>query len=141
MEQLRYAPKPMVVVAGWMGAVAALGWALLTDDLPGRVIALAAVGLLSMLALVGTVVRPRLATDADGLRVGRLRGARYWPWSAVHRVEVVTSGRFSRRVGMLEIDAVDPDGTERLVVLTALDLGADPVDVAAELDRVRARWD
>jgi len=130
----------MVVVAGWMGAVAALGWALLTDDLPGRVIALAAVGLLSMLALVGTVVRPRLATDADGLRVGRLRGARYWPWSAVHRVEVVTSGRFSRRVGMLEIDAVDPDGTERLVVLTALDLGADPVDVAAELDRVRARW-
>jgi hypothetical protein len=131
----------MVVVAGWMGAVAALGWALLTDDLPGRVIALAAVGLLSMLALVGTVVRPRLATDADGLRVGRLRGARYWPWSAVHRVEVVTSGRFSRRVGMLEIDAVDPDGTERLVVLTALDLGADPVDVAAELDRVRARWD
>ena len=140
MEQLRYAPKPMVVVAGWMGAVAALGWALLTDDLPGRVIALAAVGLLSMLALVGTVVRPRLATDADGLRVGRLRGARYWPWSAVHRVEVVTSGRFSRRVGMLEIDAVDPDGTERLVVLTALDLGADPVEVAAELDRVRARW-
>ncbi len=140
MEQLRYAPKPMVVVAGWMGAVAALGWALLTDDLPGRVIALAAVGLLSMIALVGTVVRPRLATDADGLRVGRLRGARYWPWSAVHRVEVVTSGRFSRRVGMLEIDAVDPDGTERLVVLTALDLGADPVEVAAELDRVRARW-
>ena len=140
MEQLRYAPKPVVVVAGWMGAVAALGWALLTDDPPGRVIALAAVGLLSMLALVGTVVRPRLATDPNGLRVGRLRGARYWPWPAVHRVEVVTSGRFGRRVGMLEIDAVDPDGTERLVVLTALDLGADPVEVAAELDRVRARW-
>ena len=139
MEQLGYAPKPVVVVAGWVGAVAALGWMLLTDDLPGRVIALAAVGLLGTLALLGTAVRPRLATDADGLRVGRLRGPRYWPWSAVHRVEVVTSGRFGRRVGMLEIDAVDPDGTERLVVLTALDLGADPVEVAAELDRVRDR--
>ena len=139
MEQLGYAPKPVVVVAGWVGAVGALGWVLLTDDLPGRVIALAAVGLLGTLALVGTAVRPRLAIAADGLRVGRLRGTRYWPWSAVHRVEVVTSGRFGRRVGMLEIDAVDPAGTERLVVLTALDLGADPVEVAAELDRVRDR--
>ena len=139
MEQLGYAPKPVVVVAGWVGAVGALGWVLLTDDLPGRVIALAAVGLLGTLALVGTAVRPRLAIAADGLRVGRLRGTRYWPWSAVHRVEVVTSGRFGRRVGMLEIDAVDTDGTERLVVLTALDLGADPVEVAAELDRVRDR--
>ena len=139
MEQLGYAPKPVVVVAGWVGAVAALGWMLLIDDLPGRVMALAAVGLLGTLALLGTAVRPRLAMDADGLRVGRLRGTRYWPWSAVHRVEVVTSGRFGRRVGMLEIDAVDPDGTERLVVLTALDLGADPVEVAAELDRVRDR--
>lgn len=139
MEQLGYAPKPVVVVAGWVGAVGALGWVLLTDDLPGRVIALAAVGLLGTLALVGTAVRPRLAIAADGLRVGRLRGTRYWPWSAVHRVEVVTSGRFGRRVGMLEIDAVDPDGTERLVVLTALDLGADPVEVAAEVERVRDR--
>ncbi len=139
MEQLGYAPKPVVVGAGWMGALAALGWALLTDDPPGRVIALAAVGLLGTLALVGTAVRPRLAMDADGLRVGRLGGTRYWPWSAVHRVEVGTSGRFGRRVGMLEIDAVDPDGTERLVVLTALDLGVDPVDVAAELDRFRDR--
>ena len=139
MEQLGYAPKPVVVVAGWVGAVAALGWVLLIDDLPGRVMALAAVGLLGTLALVGTAVRPRLAITADGLRVGRLRGTRYWPWPAVHRVEVVTSGRFGRRVGMLEIDAVDPDGTERLVVLTALDLGADPVEVAAELDRVRDR--
>jgi len=139
VEQLGYAPKPVAVVAGWAGALAALGWALLTDDVPGRVIALAAVGLLGTLALVGTVVRPRLAMDSDGLRVGRLRGARYWPWSSVHRVEVVTGGRFGRRVGMLELDAVDPDGTEQLVVLTALDLGADPVEVAAELDRVRAR--
>lgn len=138
MQQVGYAPKPVSVIAGWVGAVAALGWALVTDDPPGRVIAIAAVGLLGMLALVGTTVRPRLAADADGLRVGRLSGARRWPWSAVHRIEVVAGRRFGRRVGMLEIDALDPDGTERLVVLTALDLGADPYQVAAELDRISA---
>lgn len=139
MEQLGYSPKPVVVVAVWAGTLAALGWGLLTDDPTGRVMALAAVGLLGTLALVGSTARPRLAMDADGLRVGRVRGTWYWPWSAVHRVQVVTSGRFGRRVRMLEIDAVDPDGTERLVVLTALDLGADPVDAAAELNRVRDR--
>lgn len=138
MEQFEYAPKPVVVIAGWVGAVAALGWALVTDDPPGRVIAIAAVGLLGVLALVGTAMRPRLAADADGLRVARLGGVRQWPWSAVLRVEVVASSRFGRRVGMLEIDALDPDGTERLVVLTALDLGADPYEVAAELDRISA---
>jgi hypothetical protein len=36
---------------------------------------------------------------------------------------------------MLELDVVEPDGTERLLVFGRLDLGDDPVDVA---DAVRA---
>jgi len=133
------APKPFVVAAAWVGAGCAACWALLTTDPPARVIALAAVGLLGCAALLGTLVRPRLSADTDGLRVGRLGGSRRWAWPDVRRVQVVASRRFGRRTGMLEIDAVDPDGTERLVVLTALDLGADPADVAAELERISGR--
>ncbi len=133
------APKPSVVAAAWAGAVSAACWALLTTDPTARVLAVAAVGLLGVLALVGTLVRPRLAADADGLRAGRFAGVRSWAWSDVRRVEVVSTRRFGRRTGMLEIDAVDPDGTERLVVLTALDLGADPYAVAAEIARVSGR--
>ncbi|MGI9064375.1 MAG: PH domain-containing protein [Pseudonocardiaceae bacterium] len=130
------APKPFVVAAAWVGAGCAACWALLTTDPPARVIALAAVGLLGSAALIGTLVRPRLVADTDGLRVGRIGGSRRWPWPAVRRVEVVSTRRFGRRTGMLEIDAVDPDGTEHLVVLTALDLGADPYEVAEELGRI-----
>lgn len=133
------APKPFVVVAAWLGACVAACWALLATDPPARLLAVAAVGLLGVFALVGTVIRPRLAADADGLRASRFAGTRSWAWSDVRRVEVVSTRRFGRRTGMLEIDAVDPDGTEHLVVLTALDLGADPDAVAAEIAEVRRR--
>lgn len=138
-EAARWAPKPVAVGAAWAGAAGALAWAVVTDEPPGRVLAFAATGLLVAFALVGTVVRPRLAADTRGLRLGRFGGARDWEWPAVHRIEVVASRRFGRRVGMLEIDTADPDGTDHLVVLTALDLGADPEDVATELDRLSGR--
>ncbi|MGH4014205.1 MAG: PH domain-containing protein [Pseudonocardiaceae bacterium] len=136
---LHYAPKPLAVLLTWMAMLTALGWAVATSDPVGRLLAFAAVGLLGSLALIATVARPRLAADRDELQVGRLRGSRRWPWRAVHRIEVVRTRRLGRDSSVLELDVVDPDGTERLVVLTRLDLGADPVLVAQELRELSGR--
>lgn len=132
-----YAPKLLVVVAAWAGAGIAAGWAVLATDAPSRLLAVAAVGLLGVLALLGTVLRPRLAADADGIYLGRLRGVRHWPWEAVWRMEVVSSNRMGRRVGMLELD-LDDGAQERLIVLTTLDLGVDPRDAEDALRALAA---
>lgn len=122
-----YAPKLLGVIAAWAGVGIAAGWAVLATDAPSRLLAVAAIGLLGMLALLGTALRPRLAADVDGIYLGRLRGVRHWRWEEVLRMEVVASNRMGRRVGMLELD-LDDGEQERLVVLTALDLGVDPRD-------------
>lgn len=131
-----YAPNPVAVGAAWVGAGAAGAWAVLTADPAGRVLGTAAVLLLGALALAGTVARPRLLADRDGVRLARLTGARRWSWRQVSRVEVVDSRRLGRRTGVLELDVADDRG-EQLVVLTRLDLDADPVDVAGELGALR----
>lgn len=130
---MRWSPKPGYPVAAWVGVALAAAWLLNTDDPAGRVLAVAAVVLLGALAAHATLVRPRLAADSAGLRLGGWRRSRAWPWSAVHRVVVVGHRRFGREVRVLELDLVSDDGRERLVVLTALDLGADPSDVAETL--------
>lgn len=133
-----YSPKPLGVIAAWVGAAAAVSAAVLATDAESRLLAVAAIGLLGMLALLGTALRPRLAADADGIYLGRLRGTRHWPWQAVRRIEVVMSHRLGRQVGMLELDIDDGD-KERLVVLTTLDLGVDPRDAEVALRELASR--
>lgn len=132
MDAVWYAPKLVGVVGAWVGAGLAVGWAVLAADAPTRLFAVVAVGMLGMLALLGTALRPRLAADAEGVHLGGLRGIRHWPWEAVRRIEVVTSHRLGRRVGMLELE-LDDGGQERLVVFSSLDLGADPHDAGDAL--------
>lgn len=134
---LSYAPRPAVVALAWAATALCIGWLVLTPDPAGRVLAVPAIALLGSLAVVGTVVRPRLTADADGVTVGRLRGARRWGWPVVRRLEAVPTRRLGRTVWLLELEADEPDGTERLVVLSRLDLGADPVDIAAALSSLR----
>lgn len=136
-EVAAWAPKPAFAVCAAAGAVLAAGWLVVTDDPAGRLLAAAAVALLGVLAAQSALVRPRLAADEHGVRIGGWRGARPWPWSAVQRVAVVAHRRFGREVRMLEIDLDLGDGSDRLVVLTALDLGAEPRDVADALERRR----
>ncbi len=121
------------MLLAWVATLVALGWAVATPDPIGRVLAVAAVGLLGSLALIATVARPRLAADRAGLQVGRLRGTRRWSWREVDRIEAVRTRRLGRDSTVLELETTDTDGTEHLLVLTRLDLGADPVDVAQEL--------
>ncbi len=134
-------PAPGLVVCGWIGAVAAAGWcaALWTDggDPAGRLIAgLAAVGL-GLAALYGSLARPRLRADADGLTVGGLRRSRHYPWPLVQGVRVVRTRRFGRESSLLEVDTLTAAGADQLFVFGRLDLDADPEDVAPRLLALR----
>lgn len=84
----------------------------------------------ALLALAVAAHRRRLIGGPRGLVVGTIGGTRLVPWSAVRAVGF---GR-TKRMGSatLEIDLAD----EELLLFGRLELGADPVDVAAEL----ANW-
>lgn len=120
-----------LVGCGWSLAVAAIIWWLLSTNGPDRLFVGVVVIVLVATSTFGTLARPRLCADADGVAIRGLRGERRWPWSAVS-VRVRANKRFGVRNALLEID-VD----EQLILLSKLDLGEDPEDVAAELDQLR----
>lgn len=139
-ELARTWSAPIVAVA--LGAVATLAlgaWAVAVPDPPGRLlVGLGALALLGV-TVVGGLGRPRLAADTDGLVLRGPLGRRGWPWDRVDAVRVVRLRRLGIPGGYLEIDARDDDGDETLLVLGRLELGTDPVDVAAALQEHRAR--
>jgi hypothetical protein len=126
-----------VVITSWLAAAVAVVSAVLTDDPPGRLFGVVAAAFLGAAALFGTVARPRLAVDDTGVAVRGLLGVRRWPWSRVHRLRVVRHRRLGREVPLLELDVMEADGSERLLVLGRLDLGAHPDDVLAAVQAVR----
>jgi hypothetical protein len=124
----RAAETVALVVAGVVLAVVAA----LLDPL-GRVLVGAAAVLLLLLALRDRVLRPRLATDPDGLLVRRLSGTVELPW-ALLRVQVRETRRWGVRSRLLELDtATGPDDDGVLVLLGRRDLGTDPEVVARAL--------
>ena len=128
-----WSPPAGLVGLAWIGAATAAVWAVLlvgTDDVQGLLLASVASLALAVAALYGTRARPRLRADGDGVTVGGLTGRRHVPWSQVRSVQARAVRRLGRDSTMLELDVVDPDGTERLLVFGRLDLGDDPVDVA-----------
>jgi len=135
--RLSWSPQLGLVVLGWLAAVVALALAMLTDDAPGRLLGVVAAFVLAAAALFGTVARPRFAVDSAGVTVRGLLGVRRWPWARVHRLRVVRHRRLGREVSMVELDAIDDDGSERLVVLGRLDLGAHPDEVLAAVQAAR----
>lgn len=137
MDSRSWSPSWGVVLVGWCGTLVAALLSVVTDDPPGRVLGAVAACGLALAALFGTVARPRLLVDSEGVAVRGLLGVRRWPWSRVHRLRVAHHRRLGREVGMLELDALDPDGSERLVVLGRLDLDAAPEDVLAAVHALR----
>ncbi len=100
-------------------------------DAAGRLLVGAAGVFLLGLALSDAAVRPRLAADADGLSVrtlGRRLGA---PWAGIG-IRLRAGRRLGTSVHTLEIDVGDA-----LVVLGRRELGANPVEVAEQLSRLR----
>src|SRR5437588_2325248 len=113
VQERTWSPRPPLVGLGWLLAVAALGWAVATSDLAGRLLVGIAAVALGLMALYGTVARPRLVADGDGVEVRGLRGGHRWAWPQL-KVRVVRTRRFGREVAMLELDGYDRDGVERL---------------------------
>jgi hypothetical protein len=111
---------------------ATLAWTVFGDDPRGRILTGVATAGLLLFALFGTVARPRLSADADGLEIRRLLGRQHWAWGAV-RITVSSTRRFGRTVSLLELDSADLDDDGGLVVLGWLDLGTEPAEVAAVL--------
>jgi Bacterial PH domain len=141
-RQHTWASPPALVGMAWVLCVGALAWTILADDPRGRILtAIAAVGLL-LFALFGTVARPRLSADPDGIEIRRLGGRQRWPWGVV-RISVSSTRRFGRTVSLLELDTGndtaddDEDDVGGLVVLGWLDLGTEPEQVAAVLRAYR----
>ncbi|WP_030480238.1 PH domain-containing protein [Lentzea albidocapillata] len=123
-------PVPLVVTA-WVAALALAVAAFIADDNAGRLLIGLATLLVTCLAAFATIARPRLTADVDGLAVRGFTGTTLLPWHEV-KVKLQTTRRLGREQQTLELDADD-----RLVVLTRLDLGADPEEVAGVLHALR----
>ena len=87
------------------------------------------------LGAYGWFVRPRLLVDDSGLTVRTLAGARQLPWHEV-KVRLAQTRRLGRETPTLELDWRRGED-EQLFVLTTLDLGTDPRDVADVLHALR----
>jgi hypothetical protein len=123
-------PAPIIAVAWGLAVLLAVA-AFLADDNAGRLLLGLATLLVSYLAAFATIARPRLAADASGLAVRGFVSTTHLPWHEV-KIKLQTTRRLGREQRTLELDADD-----RLVVLTKLDLGVDPEEVAGVLHALR----
>ncbi|GGM78033.1 hypothetical protein GCM10012275_55860 [Longimycelium tulufanense] len=137
MTTRTWSPAAGLVAVVWVLLAGAALWLVFTGDPAGRLLAGVAVVALALLAIQGTLGRPRLTADPDGIAIRSLFGPRRYPWSRVDRVRVVRGRRLGRELPVLEIDVTEEDGGEHLLVLTRLDLGTEPDDVADELTEIR----
>ncbi|GAA0508121.1 hypothetical protein GCM10011581_19980 [Saccharopolyspora subtropica] len=128
---LQWATPVGLVAAGWVLAALAAAWLLLADTAVDRVFIGAIVLALAAVSAHASICRPRLEADRSGITVRGVRGERRWSWPTV-TIRVRRDRRLGRMVQSLELDT-DAD----LVVLTRLDLGADPQDVADALHDLR----
>ncbi|TCO64643.1 PH domain-containing protein [Actinocrispum wychmicini] len=128
---LSWSPPALLVSIGWLAAVGAVVFAVVTSDRAGQVLLGVAALVLLLLTLHGTIARPRLAADSNGLTVRGLTRRQQWTWAEVN-VRVVRTRRLGRQVSTLELDFDDT-----LLVLGWIDLGVAPEDVAEALRELR----
>ncbi|MFD4369336.1 PH domain-containing protein [Rhodococcus sp. NPDC058521] len=132
--RIEWATPWSVIGALAIGGLALFGASFLVSTEPaGRVLVTVAAVVMLASAASGAVQRPRLAAHTEGaergITVRKLTGQRSYPQSAITRVRLVRYPRLGRRVPMLEIDASEPDGGERLLIFGRWDLGTSPQDV------------
>lgn len=135
-RQAQWSPRPALVGIGWLAALGLLATTLLTGSAETRVFAGVATAAFVLAAGYGTLLRPKLHADADGMVVRLLGGRLHLSWQST-RIKVARTRRLGRTVALLELDGRDALGEEQLVVLGWLELGADPDDVLAVLRALR----
>jgi hypothetical protein len=124
-----------MVGLAWGLAAVSLLVTIISQEATSRVFLGLATLLLLAMAAYGTFVRPRLVVDDSGLVVRTMSGARHLPWHEV-KVRLVNTRRLGRETATLELDWQRGED-EQLFVLTQVDLGADPRDVADVLHALR----
>ncbi|MFG1606988.1 PH domain-containing protein [Actinoplanes sp. NPDC049265] len=128
--------KPVLPVTKGLGAVAVmvLVTAFGRDEAVQWVLAGAVTIGCALWALRDLVAPIRLAADAAGVTVIAGFARRVWlPWAQIDRVRLDRRERLGIATQLLEIDA-----DEALYLFSMHDLGTDPHDVLAELERLRA---
>jgi len=133
MPNRTWSPSPTLVGVGWTCAAGAVLWTLFTHDRGGQLLVGGAGLLLAVLSLHGTLARPRLSADPQGITIRGMFGRRHWPWPRI-RSRTVHGRRLGRSTVTLELTVLP---AEELIILGQLDLGADPEDVASELRALR----
>jgi hypothetical protein len=126
-----WAPSPALVALCWFATAAALAGAFFFSDPRGRVLFGLAALLLAAASAHGTLVRPRLAADDQGIHVRSLHGRARLSWTET-RTRLRTTRRRGRDAETLEIEAGD-----RLFIFSRLELGTDPRDVLDVLTALR----
>lgn len=124
---LIWRPRPALVIASAVAAVAAVVWVVMTNSAMDRVAGAVIAVVLAALSVVG--LRRRLVGGPRGLLVCGVSTRRIVPWSQVRTLASATSSRFGVTTTTIEIDLVDDD----LIVLGRTDLGVDPDEVLAAL--------
>lgn len=124
-----------MVIFGWVLVTAAAVWWLTSASGTDRVF----IGMvfLALAAATGyaTFCRPRLRADSGGIAVRGLRGTQRWPWPQV-KVTVQRQQRLGLHTELLQVEVLD--ATDGLIVLSRLDLGEAPQDVAESLTALRS---
>lgn len=106
-------------------------WLLIATAPEDRLVAGAGVCVTAIATAVLLTMRQRLTAGPDGFTVRGPVGARQVNWAQVSSISAPTRRRRGLASTAVELD-LDDDG---LIVLGKTELGADPVDVAADLRR------
>lgn len=131
-EGVQFSPRRAETGLAVVGGLALLGLAPTLDAVGLLFLGAAGIFLLG-LALLDTLLRPRLRADADGLTARTMSRQVGGPWAVV-TVRVRPTRRFGVTARTLELDI-----GEALVVLGRRELGADPADVGPALEALRGR--
>lgn len=116
---------------GWLLAIifgVATAWTASAGGPAGALLFGITAGVLALLSLHGTVVRPRLSANDQGIHLREVTGSRQLSWSEI-RVQLRMTRRLARDVTTLEIEHND-----EIFVYGWLDLGQDPQDVFDALE-------
>ena len=127
-----WAPRPALIVVGWLGTVLALTGVIGYHDHRGQVLLGAAAVVLAAASAHGTLLRPRLAADRQGIRIRRTGGQVRLAWPET-RTRLRTTKRLGRDSATLEIESGD-----QLFVFGWLELGTDPREVLDVLSALRS---
>ena len=131
--EYRWAPQAPLVGIGWVLTAIAGLLAVVGVDAGGRVLLTVATLLLAAISLFGTLARPRLRADAQGVTVRGMFSSRTWAWPEV-RIRLAHGRRLGRVTSTVELTVLHDDG---LIVFGKLDLGEDPADVVEQLQTLR----